>query len=384
MHRLSRKIFVMLFVFLLFALLVTLPLVSGLSLAGKKLSPVIYKQGSAITNEYTIFGTANPVKVKLDSGIFGGISVTDVADDAFELRISFPEDEYIPPGIHSFALTVEEDVPPSGGISSSVTVSKNFEVIVYSYDKEIQSSLSVPNRNEGSNITADLHVQSMGYPTIEAVYAEIAILSPEGMLLDSAVTETRRLPGLETTAFKVQFDTDSYPAGTYLAEAAVNYDGKTQKNNATFLIGNMDVQLLNYSSVLETGYAQFSAQVKSNWGNPLRDVHAALMLGAVEVVRTPSIILKPWEKGTLSAVAAVDFPPGNYTGELIIFFEGEQKQFPADVEILEREEQPAQPVEEELRQAGRFTLIPLIIAAVLLMAALGWYLWKKTHIEGEW
>ncbi len=371
------------FLLVSFILLSAVPSASALSLAGKKLSPITYMPGSTMTNEYTVFGTDSPVEVKLDQGIFRGISVSEVVDNRFVLIVSFPEDEYIPPGSHTFALTVEENAPAVDGISGKVIVSKNFEVIVYSYEKEIRSSLSAPSINEGNNLTVHLAVQSMGYPAIEAVYGEIAIKSPEGRLLDTAVTETRQLPGLEGTTFTDLFDTDSYPAGTYLAEALVHYDGKSQSSNTTFLIGNMDVQLLNYSSVLEAGYTEFSAQVRSNWGAPLRNVYAALMLGAVEVVRTPSIILQPWGEGTISALAKVDFPPGNYTGEVLVFFEGESRKFPASVEIREREE-PVQLVEEELRQAGRFTMIPLIIAAALLMFALGWYLWKRRHIEGEW
>ncbi len=341
-----------------------LPLVSAIELSGAKLSPIIYRSGATITNHYTISGTNADVEVNLDPGPFQGITISEVVDDEFDLIVYFPPEQYIAPGSYSFGLSVKEKpAAGAGAISSLVAVSKIFTVEVYSYDKEIDLSLAAPNINAGSPLPLQLTVISRGYPDINSVFGEITILNAGAVPLGTIRTEEKSLPGLSTVTFSEVFDASSLAVGNYAATAMVWYDGRQESANTTFLIGNMDILVKNYTSTLPRGFAEFNVIVASNWGNVLRNVYATLFLDGQELLQTPSLDLQPWQEAQLQGILKVDLLPGIYNGTLQIFFEGEHKDIPIIITIIE----PPVPA-PELQQPASSTIVLSILLTMLLLA----------------
>lgn len=362
--------------------LLVIPLVSGLGLAGSKIGLITYKPGFHFTNHYTILGTDKPVEVSADGGVLPGISVSEVINNEFDLIIDFPEDHYVPPGLYRFAITVKEASPPEAGISSQVAVSKNVEVIVYSYDKDIQAALYAPNINQGRNVTFQLGVQSMGYPDIEEVYARINLFNSSRNKLGSVETERKPLPGLESVGFTPSYDTHLFSSGNYYAEALVFYDGKYKIANTTFLIGVMDLILNNYTSELYPGFNEFEIQVTNGWGNGLRNVYAKLFIADREVVQTPSIDLGPWQPGTLKAIANIELEPGTYAALLQLYFESERKDIPIQIIILPVVE-PIQEMEKEIQFAKVWSFIPALASAVIILIIIGIFLLRRKRSRGS-
>ncbi|MBI2666006.1 hypothetical protein HYX13_00175 [Candidatus Woesearchaeota archaeon] len=364
-------------IFVSIALLLLLcPGALALSLSGKKLSPINYLPGETIINHYTISDTGKAVKVILEQGRFSNISVTEIVDNQFDLIINFPENEFIPTGSYNFALAVAEDSPDTdGGIGSQATVSKNFEVIVYSHEKDIQASLDMPSINLGKNATAKLLINSLGYPDINELFAILTLTSNTGeksnpgQKLEKKVTEKKKMAGLESISFSVPFQTDTFPAGAYHLSAQIKFDEKEKKVNTSFLIGKIDVELVNATRDFSPGFNTFTAKIKSSWGNSLRNVYLKLFLNETELLQTPSIDLKPWEEAELKAILKVDLSPAEYQGKMRLFFESESKEidFPFLVAA------PPEPVQKLPEKKSFFTgkgdffgMLPL--AFVLLIA----------------
>lgn len=361
-----------------------IPSVSALGLSGQKIGPIDYKPGFSTTNHYSIIGTDKPIEVLVDGGILPGISVSEVINNEFDLIINFPTDQYVPPGSYRFGLTVKEISPIEAGISSQVAVSKNIEVIVYSYDKDIQASLSAPNINQGRNITFQLGVQSMGYPNIDEVYARINILNSSRNKVGMIETDRKPLPGLGSLAFTPSYDSHLFPSGNYYAEALVFYDGKYKTANTTFLIGVMDLVLNNYTHELHLGFNEFEMTVTNGWGNGLQNVYAKLFMEDTEIVQTPSIDLSPWEQGVLKAIVNIGQDPGRYNATLQLYFEGESKEIPIQLTVLAPvQPPPPQQIEKELQIAKVFTFIPAIISAVIILIVISIYLLKKKRKAGS-
>ncbi len=376
----------MVLVMMLFTLLCIMPAISALSLAGARLGTITYQSGTSFTNHYSILGTDQPVIVTVDGGgQFPGIFVSEVVDNEFDLLVNFPEEVYVAPGSYTFALTVVENSSRQEGISSQVAVSKVFEVVVYSYEKDIQASLSIPNINAGRNVTFQLTVQSMGYPDIEKVYGQIALYNSSRQEVGRLVTETKSLPGLESLSFQPKHDTDHFPTGNYAAKAVVWYDGKSEAVNSTFLIGSMDLIVNNYTAEFNSGFNEFSVIVTNNWGNILRNVYARLFIQDQQLVQTPSLELEPWQQGELKAILNIEFPPGTYAGALKLYFEGESKEVPVGIIILPVIEQQ-QETEKELQVAGALVFIPALLVIVIILALMAIYLWrkKKRKKKEEW
>lgn len=363
-------------------LLFMMPSISALGLAGQKIGPIDYKPGFSMTNHYSIIGTDKPIEVTANGGILPGISVSAVVDNEFDLIITFPADQYVPPGSYSFAITVKEASPLEAGISSQVAVSKNIEVIVYSYDKDVQASLYAPNINQGRNVTFQLGVQSMGYPDIEEVYARVNLFNSTSGKLGSVETERKFLPGLESLSFTPSYDTQLFPSGNYYAEALVFYDGKYKTANTTFLIGTMDLILNNYTAELHPGFNEFEIIVTNGWGNGLRNVYAKLFIADQEVVQTPSIDLGPWQQGTLKAIMNIDLPPGTYGALLQLYFESERKDVPIRLVVLPSVE-PIQEMEKEIQVAKVWSFIPALASVIIILIIIGIFLLRRKRSRGN-
>lgn len=364
-------------VMVFFLLLLTIPSLVALALGGSRISPVTYIPGTTITNHYIVYGTDYPVKVMVDGSVFRHITTTEIINNEFDLIISFPLGEYVPVGSHTLGLTVLEEPPSQQGISAQVTVSKNIEVIVYSYEKDIQVSLSAPNINEGSKVIFQLGVQSVGYPDIDEVSGEIIVYDDSGTTRGSITTDKKPLQSLSGLTFIVPFDTSTFSSGNYQAVATVWYDRKSRKTNTTFLIGNLDLILNNYTSMFQPGFNEFSVQVTSNWGNPLRNVYAKLFLNGTELVQTPSIDLEPWQQGALKALVKVDVPPGIYPGMVQLFFEGEQREIPATLTVEKIESEVITEVEKKVQESKSISLFPAVLTFAFLVFMLLIYLWRR-------
>lgn len=334
----------------------------GLTLSGKQLSPIVYVPGDSITNHYVISDTERPVQVLLDPGPFSQISISPVVDNEFDLFVHFPQDTFIAPGSYTFGMTVRELLEGDGnGIGSLISVSKNFAVDVYSYDKEVRVSFSAPNINVGNNVTFSLSVASMGYAPIDAVQGKVTVYDAQRTVLGTVVTEKVPLRGLGSVTFAPVFVAENLPPNSYSAKAVVTYDGREKSANATFLIGNMDIELLNYSSVLESGYSKYEIVVRNKWGDVLRNVFAKVYLESKEILHTPSIELSPWMEGVLSGIVKTDSNPGDYNGSIHVFFEGEQATFPIKVTVV------APPVSSPALQQPTTELPPWMMGVVLLV-----------------
>ena len=140
---------------LLSLLVISFPSAQGLGLSGVKISPVVYVPGQIITNHYEITETNLPTQVSVsgDAEINDFVRLTEVKDNGFDLIIEFPQTLTITPGIYTFGLSANE-VPPAGavGVGSYLSISKRFEVQVYSYDKYLGASFDAPSVNEGSSV----------------------------------------------------------------------------------------------------------------------------------------------------------------------------------------------------------------------------------------
>ncbi len=381
------------FVFLLFLLIV--PFTLAIGLGGKALSPVMYKPGITITNEYFITGTERPVEVLLDTGgIFKHVKVTEVVNNQFNLILDFPKGENIPPGSYSISVAVREIPTPkelqAAGVGVFAGVSKNIEVIVYSMDKDVKIGLNAPNINQGSDVQFELGVSSVTYQDIASVRGEITIYDAQRKELGKISTEEKPLPSLEGVNFRPMFESNYLPVAEYSAKAVVFYDGKQESVNTTFLIGNMDVLLKDHTKELTTGYSEFSAQVASNWGNPLRNVYAKVFFDGQELLQTPSMNLEPWQEGTLKGIMKVDLALGERVGELQLFFEGESKKLPLKVKVIEETSPIVAPTPElteetkkEIQEAQPFRLVPAIVTFVILAIILVLVLLRRRYKEGK-
>jgi len=338
-------------------LFLLVPSLNALSLSGMKLSPIIFRPGLNISNHYTITDTDKEVNVKVGGDLEEYIHITEVVNNEFDLIINFPQ--YITPGKYRFGLTAEEIPSGSdGGIGSLISVSKQFVVEVYTFDKYIDISLDAPSVNEGTPVNFRLSVSSKGYQDIDSIKGEITVSNGGNDTIGKVSTEEKSLNALAYETLTAVFETKGLPAGEYSAEGVVFYDGEQKTAKTNFRVGQMDLVLKNYTSEVKKGFSDYTMTVVNNWGNELGNVYAKLFVEGKELLHTPTILLKPWEEGNLKGIIKVDKEPGIYPAEIELFFEGESRKEQVELKVVEEEE-------------GSSFLIPviLLIIAVLLAGA---------------
>lgn len=370
-----RKIHLVIFLAIVLA---SLPSLTALSLSGIQLGVITYHPGTTITNHYWIADTNYPVEVMVDGAPFSDITTTEVINNEFDIVINFSKDEYIPPGEYIIGLTVvEKPDSEAGGIVARVAVSKKIRIQVYSYEKDINIGLDVPNINEGRNLTLNLGVSSVGYPDINQVYGAISVYDAQDTLLGEKITPPKPLPGLESISFREKFDSSKWPAASYKAKAVVYYDGKEKTANTSFLIGKMDLRVKDYTKQLEQGFDEFSVTVTNNWGNPLRNVYVKLIINGQELLQTPSTTMEPWQETVLKGLLEVKLNSGEYPATLQLFFEGETKDVPITITIIPK---PEEIVQKEVQGARSLMVVPLLITIFIIIIILGIYFFRRKKL----
>ena len=368
--------------------------VSALALSGKQVPPVVYKPGTTFTNSYEVFGSDKNVVAQVDSGgVFKHFSTTPIVDGKFDIILDFPADEYIEPGEYVIGVTVVEeparnaDGELEGGINTLVAVSKKVYIIVYSYEKDVKASLDVPNVNFGSNVKVSVNVASVSYKDIDSVKADLILYDEETKTEIARKSTTEKpLKSLKSIKFTETFDTEEWEAKKYFTKAVVTYDGVVEEVNSTFLIGNMDLQLKDYSKQLTQGYSDFSARVTNNWGNELKNVKAKLFIGGEELLETPTISLGAWQEGELKGIVKVDLKPDVYKGKLKLFYEGESKEEQIEVTVVmpKAGEGVVSPSEQQpLSTEESNSLVFISIAVVVLVIGVVIYFIRKRRGEAD-
>lgn len=178
----------------------------------------------------------------------------------------------------------------------------------------------------------------MGYPNIDQVYGEIKIYDSSLQQIASIQTERRSLAGLQTITFSPSFNTQKWPPSVYSATATVWYDQKLKTTNASFMIGQQDITLLNYTRELNPGFSEFEILLQNNWGRELSNVYATLSLNNTELLQTPSINLQPWSQGKLKGIVKIDLAPAEYQGKIVLHFDDKAKEIPITISVLLPEE----------------------------------------------
>jgi hypothetical protein len=347
-------------------LLLLLPFTLALSLHGNQLGLIDYKPNDEIENHYTVTDTTLPLDISINGELSQYVTIEKASDHDFMMYIKFP-DEYIEPGMHSFSLNVKEQQDPNWvGITSLLSVNRVFKVKAYAIEKAIDVSMQAQSVNVNSPVQINVWAQSQGYQDIDAVRALISVHQGE-KLLQEFTTEERPLPGLEVEKFSVIFETMGLKPGDYWAEAVVFFDGETKKANTTFKIGNMDVSLKDYTKTLEEGFSEFTATISNDWGNELREVYLKLFLDEQEVLQTPTVSISPWQEQELTGIVKIDQKPGKITGKVQVFFEGENKNFPITLEVVEK--LSSEELQLQLAQSKKNFIV--FSSSVVLLISLG-------------
>lgn len=339
----------------------------SLGLTGAKLGTIIYEPGKKIFNQYEVQDTSLSTIVSIGGELGKYVNITKIDEKHYDMYVEFPQ-EFLDPGTYFFTLTASEQLTgEEQGIGSLLSVTKQFEVKVYSHEKDILISLSSPSVNVNSTVELNIGVESITYSEIGSVQGQVTIYDSAGTEIGTVFTPKVTLPALSTITLKANFLTLGLSPGNYRAKAIVFYDGYKKEAESSFKIGNLDLLLKNYTSELTTGFTEFKAVVINNWGDDLNNVYAKVFIEGNELLQTPSITLAGWQEGLLQGIIKPDLIPGNYSGGIILYYEGESKQEDLQFQILEEIKPELQEARSEISKKNTIILVMGLSFSVLLL-----------------
>jgi hypothetical protein len=325
------------FLNLIILIFLFLPSILALGVAGEKLSPIIFIPGKTIINSYQIVGEQGDNSVTILGDLSEYLAVSDIVNNQFDLIITFPN-EMVEVGDYRFTLLIEEggDQKFGEGAGAKIAIRLNFDIVVYSQEKDLLASLSISDVNEGENLGIVVNANSKSYKDIEEVKSEITIYDLNNEVLGTVSTDKKPLKSLESTNLYASFDASNLIYGDYWAEANVFFDGDSKSAKTKFKIGTKDILLKEHTKKLNVGYSEFFAKVVSNWGNELKNVYLVLEINGDTYLQTVTTSLKPWEEKSLSGITSIDLPIGEYDAKLRLFFEDQMKEENIKIKIIEK------------------------------------------------
>ncbi|MEK6918130.1 MAG: hypothetical protein AABW51_04240 [Nanoarchaeota archaeon] len=325
---------------------------------------------------YTVFED-NPAR-ELDLYVAGGLAEYVTLDKktltgggSFVATLKLPNSLEIP-GKQVILVGVRQKVDPEliqGNIGTAVAIQSPIVVHVPYPGRYVELKLTGHDANVGELINFELDITSKGTEDI-TITPKMEILS-HTQSVGELPFQTRLLRSQDVLQLKKQFDTKGLNPGTYTAVAIVDY-GAIAKSQFDFRIGNLSINIINYTDLIPIGKLQpFNIVIESGWNNDIDGVFADVQIlnntQILQSFKTSSSSLSSWEQKTITGYFdSSSMTKGVYNVNITLNYYGkDQKGVTSKVVQVQFFEKPSLVIWFVLGGAG--VLIILIIGAIILI-----------------
>ncbi len=285
--------------------LISLPLCLCLGITPPK-QYAIFQPGLELEYNFNVLASPEQVIELYAKGEFSDLVIFDkkelIGGGGFNVKIKLPNEIKIP-GIHKIYIAAGEKVGESGAVGTSVVIQAPIIIFVPYPGKYADINFRQNNANLGEEIKFEIETSSMGEEPILAT-AAIDIYSDENKI-DSFNLGTRTIEPQGTYIFVKIINSSIDKPGNYKSTAAVDYQAGTAKAESFFRIGQLMINITNFSrEAIKGGIKPFKIDVESLWNNPIYNVFAEVYIlknnKTIIDFLTPSVSLSPWEKKTIT------------------------------------------------------------------------------------
>jgi hypothetical protein len=288
----------------------------------------------------------------------------------FTATLNLPE-EKPSPGLHETHVCVTESQSRGGGgIVVRTRACSIINVRVLYSEKYLKiGEFNVPNIDVGDILNINIGVKSWTESDIDTIKAGIDIFGPSEKGFDRKIatltTDEKPLASNEEAILHASLDTKNLESGEYKAFATVYYDGNEANASTNFRVGILAVKVINYTNkFIRNKVNRFNVDIESRWNSRIEEVYADVKIEN-ETLRTPSIILKPWETATLQTYwDTTNRKAQEYEGKLILHFAGNSTEQDIKVKVLVNPEE----IRKLLINVAVTILIVVLIISVVIMA----------------
>ena len=254
-----------------------------------------------------------------------------VGGGEFTLALKLPSSFEIP-GPHETYVGIREIYNPEirggGMVGTTVIIFSRFIVNVPYPGKWIDVNLQAHDVNVNEPVNFILNVKSQGDQEV-SVKPRIEIYSISDEYIQTLSFNEYSIASQESLDFTKSFDTTKLNAGTYKAVAVVDYDGKNATDNESFRIGELVINVINYTQEIIIDKIQaFNIGVESGWNDEIDGAYADVSIldtnyQILTQFKTSSTSLIPWENRTITGYFDTsNFTAGNYSANITLIYYG--------------------------------------------------------------
>jgi len=299
----------------------------------------------------------------------------------FKFLVSLPP-AITEPGTHKAFITVHEELidPPEGYFLATGRVSSVIEIKVPFPGKYAKLDLIVPNVDVGEKARFKLNIENLGEKDIQKLYGTVSIQEGD-KVIKRETTGTIGLKSKKSAELYTTMNTSGMHGGNYNAIAILDYDGNKATDEEIFRLGDLDVNLTNYTREFEVNKInRWDIWFESRWNKPIEGLYAQakILQDGKEIdifVRTPTINLGPWQE--TRAVAYWDtsgFGLGEYDANIILHYNNKTEDNLVKIKIVKPKSKFQLQIPLIFEQVGIEIVILIVIAIVILLDII-WLMW---------
>ena len=260
----------------------------------------------------------------------------------FKVTINFPQESSLLPGSHNLYIAAKEESSSQREfIGTSIIIRAVVSVYIPYPGEYIDSSIKIPDVNEGEKVPVEVSVVNKGTANL-TVTPEVTFYDDSSKEISKITFDSSKINRGEMDYFRRYLDSEGFKPGSYFAEAVIDYNGQKLIINKTFNIGNLYINITNFTRNLTAGEInKFAIGIKSSWNNKIEGIYAdvKLLLNESEIAsfRTPSVELIPWENKELEGyLDATTLKSGKYKIVINLVYAGRSTYSSGEVVVLKK------------------------------------------------
>lgn len=273
-------------------------------------------------------------------------------------------DDVEKPGIHRLLVGAKQLPNSENGIAIVGNVRAVIKVRVPYPGEYAELDFSTSNANAGENVDFDLKIYSRGKNQIHTV-SRIEIYDFNNNLVKTLPLGSKIIGPSKMAEYRKSLDTSGYLPGRYNAVAIVEYDGKEAVLDREFRLGELFVEVVNYTTEFEKkSINRFDIIVESHWNDPIDNLFANVSVVNYNIsFITPSISLNGFEISSLTGYLDTNgIEEENFQAKVILHYEGEISEKLVDL---------------RMKESINYILVAGTITVLLLIILLAYYIYRR-------
>jgi hypothetical protein len=254
--------------------------------------------------------------------------------------VKLPE-KFATPGDKSINIDAEEANQGGGFMSVNVRVRHRYKVRVPYPEKYLLiKDLVLMDVKLNSTEFMGINIINRGNETVENVDGFVDIYKGDKKLQRIKTTGTSGLGSLKSETLNAEWNTSGNPSGRYNAAVIINYDTGAALQNGSFRIGDLYIEISNFSKQVERNKInEIKLDIESMWNDPIPGVYGSVRIFNSSkdwFIKTVSEDLSGWGASQLKGYwDTTNLSIGTYDSEMTLYYAGKETKLTGNIEVFE-------------------------------------------------